>query len=173
MDFAFDRTTIEYRDRLLAFMDECVFPAEPVFASQSAARENPWTAPPVVAELGVEARRRGLWNLFLPGEHGAGLTNLQYAPLAEITGHSPGLAPAALNCAAPDTGNMEVLAQFGTEAQRKEWLEPLLDGAHPLGVRDDRAGRRVVGRHERRDPHRARRATSTSSTAASGSSPAR
>jgi acyl-CoA dehydrogenase len=82
----------------------------------------------VIAELGAEARKRGLWNLFLPGEHGAGLTNLQYAPLAEITGRSPAIAPAALNCAAPDTGNMEVLAQFGTEAQRKEWLQPLLEG---------------------------------------------
>jgi acyl-CoA dehydrogenase len=128
MDFALDQTTIDYRDRLLAFMDECVYPAEPVFASQLAAREDPWTPAPVIAELGAEAHKRGLWNLFLPGEHGAGLTNLQYAPLAEITGRSPAIAPAALNCAAPDTGNMEVLAQFGTEAQRKEWLEPLLDG---------------------------------------------
>jgi acyl-CoA dehydrogenase len=127
MDFAFDATTIEYRDRLLAFMDEHVYPAEPVFAAQLAEREDPWAIPPVVAALGAEARRRGLWNLFLPGEHGAGLTNLQYAPLAEITGRS-GLAPAALNCAAPDTGNMELLAQFGTDAQRKEWLEPLLEG---------------------------------------------
>src|SRR5918998_6803159 len=128
MDFAFDQITIDYRERLLAFMAESVLPAEPVFAEQSAARENPWTVPPVVAELGVEARRRGLWNLFLPGEHGAGLTNLQYAPLAEITGHSPGLAPAALNCAAPDTGNMEVLSEFGTPEQQERWLEPLLDG---------------------------------------------
>jgi acyl-CoA dehydrogenase len=128
MDFALDQTTIDYRDRLLAFMDECVYPAEPVYAEQSRNRENPWTFPPVIAELGGEARKRGLWNLFLPGSHGAGLTNLQYAPLAEVTGRSPGLAPAALNCSAPDTGNMEVLAEFGTEAQRKEWLEPLLDG---------------------------------------------
>jgi alkylation response protein AidB-like acyl-CoA dehydrogenase len=128
MDFALDQTTTDYRDRLLAFMDECVYPAEPVFAEQSRDRENPWTPPPVIAELAVEARKRGLWNLFLPGVHGAGLTNLQYAPLAEITGHSPAIAPPALNCAAPDTSNMEVLAEFGTEAQRKEWLEPLLEG---------------------------------------------
>jgi len=128
MDFALDQTTIDYRDRLLAFMDECVYPAEPVHAEQSRNRENPWSFPPIIAELGVEARKRGLWNLFLPGSHGAGLTNLQYAPLAEITGRSPAIAPAALNCSAPDTGNMEVLAEFGTEAQRKEWLEPLLDG---------------------------------------------
>ena len=82
----------------------------------------------MLGELRAEARRRGLWNLFLPGEHGAGLTNLQYAPLAEITGRSGHLAPAALNCAAPDTGNMEVLTLFGTEAQKKRWLEPLLEG---------------------------------------------
>ena len=83
---------------------------------------------PVLAELRAEARSRGLWNLFLPGDHGAGLTNLQYAPLAEITGRSGHIAPAALNCAAPDTGNMEVLAMFGTDEQKKQWLEPLLDG---------------------------------------------
>ncbi|HEX9336246.1 MAG TPA: acyl-CoA dehydrogenase family protein, partial [Pseudonocardiaceae bacterium] len=79
-------------------------------------------------DLKAEARRRGLWNLFLPGEHGAGLTNLQYAPLAELTGHSPALAPEAMNCAAPDTGNMEVLAMFGTEEQQARWLKPLLEG---------------------------------------------
>jgi acyl-CoA dehydrogenase len=101
-----------------------------VFAEQLAALGDrwAWTQVPVLAELRAEARARGLWNLFLPGEHGAGLTNLQYAPLAEITGRSLHLAPAALNCAAPDTGNMEVLAMFGTEEQRKLWLQPLLDG---------------------------------------------
>ena len=82
----------------------------------------------MLAELRSEARARGLWNLFLPGEHGAGLTNLQYAPLAEITGRSAHLAPAALNCSAPDTGNMEVLSLFGSEQQQKEWLDPLLEG---------------------------------------------
>ncbi|MEU6643051.1 acyl-CoA dehydrogenase family protein [Saccharomonospora sp. NPDC046836] len=128
MDFGFDSTTEKLRERLLAFMDEHVYPAEPVFHEQLEARENPWTSVPVVAELAAEARRRGLWNFFLPGEYGAGLTNLQYAPLAEITGRSPALAPIALNCAAPDTGNMEVLAMFGTEDQRKQWLRPLLDG---------------------------------------------
>ncbi|HET6502249.1 MAG TPA: acyl-CoA dehydrogenase family protein, partial [Amycolatopsis sp.] len=128
MDFAFDARTEELRQQLLDFMDSHVYPAEPVFAGQLAERENPWTSVPVVADLKAEARRRGLWNFFLPGEHGAGLTNLQYAPLAEITGRSPHLAPIALNCAAPDTGNMEVLAMFGTEQQRKQWLQPLLDG---------------------------------------------
>ena len=84
----------------------------------------------MVAELKAAARERGLWNLFLPGHSGgAGLTNLQYAPLAEITGHSPALAPEALNCAAPDTGNMEVLAEFGSPEQQARWLKPLLDGA--------------------------------------------
>ncbi|MEV7286461.1 acyl-CoA dehydrogenase family protein [Streptomyces sp. NPDC093252] len=129
MDFAFDARTEELRSALLAFMDEYVYPAEPVAEEQRAALASPWDTPPVVAELTAEARRRGLWNLFLPDAvHGAGLTNLQYAPLAEITGRSPHLAPVATNCAAPDTGNMEVLAQFGTEEQRERWLEPLLAG---------------------------------------------
>ncbi|MFF8386777.1 acyl-CoA dehydrogenase family protein [Streptomyces kanasensis] len=129
MDFAMDARTEELRERLLAFMTEHVYPAEPVAEEQRAALASPWDTPPVVAELKAEARRRGLWNLFLPdAKYGAGLTNLQYAPLAEITGRSPHLAPTALNCAAPDTGNMEVLAQFGTEAQRARWLEPLLAG---------------------------------------------
>ncbi|MFD2416085.1 acyl-CoA dehydrogenase family protein [Amycolatopsis pigmentata] len=128
MDFALDAKTTELRKRLLDFLDEHVYPAEPVFARQLAEREDPWASVPVVEELKAEARERGLWNLFLPGELGAGLTNLQYAPLAEITGRSPHLAPVALNCAAPDTGNMEVLAQFATERQRETWLRPLLDG---------------------------------------------
>jgi len=130
MDFRFDATTEKLRDSLLAFMDEKINPAGPVFAEQLAALGNrwAWTQVPILAELRAEARARGLWNLFLPGEHGAGLTNLQYAPLAEITGRSLGLAPAALNCAAPDTGNMEVLSMFGTDDQRKTWLQPLLDG---------------------------------------------
>ncbi|MFI7387983.1 acyl-CoA dehydrogenase family protein [Streptomyces sp. NPDC049813] len=129
MDFAFDARTQELRERLLAFMDTHVHPAEAVAAEQRAALDSPWRTPAVVEELKAEARKQGLWNLFLPdAEHGAGLTNLQYAPLAEITGRSPQLAPTALNCAAPDTGNMEVLAQFGSEAQRERWLEPLLAG---------------------------------------------
>ena len=128
MDFAFDARTDELRRELLSFMDEHVYPAEAVAARQVAEADNPWARPPVMEDLKTEARKRGLWNLFLPGEHGAGLTNLQYAPLAEITGRSPALAPEALNCAAPDTGNMEVLAMFGTPAQQDQWLKPLLDG---------------------------------------------
>ncbi|MEE1929228.1 acyl-CoA dehydrogenase family protein [Streptomyces sp. TRM 70351] len=129
MDFAYDARTEELRKRLLAFMDEHVYPAEAVAAGQRAELASPWLTPPVVKELKAEARRQGLWNLFLPdAAYGAGLTNLQYAPLAEITGRSPQLAPAALNCGAPDTGNMELLAEFGSAEQRARWLEPLLAG---------------------------------------------
>ena len=127
MDFGYDARTEELRTRLQAFIDEHVTPAESVYAEQEHSGP-PWTTPPVMRELKAEAQRRGLWNLFLPNrEHGAGLTNLQYAPLAEMMGRSP-LASEATNCAAPDTGNMEVLAEFGSEAQKKQWLEPLLAG---------------------------------------------
>lgn len=129
MEFEFDAKTEELRSRLLEFMEGYVYPAESVFEEQYAALENQWDRPPVIDELKAEARRRGLWNLFLPDERfGAGLTNLQYAPLAEITGWSPMIAPEAINCAAPDTGNMEILAMFGSPAQQEQWLRPLLDG---------------------------------------------
>ncbi|MCQ0021789.1 acyl-CoA dehydrogenase family protein [Streptomyces somaliensis DSM 40738] len=129
MDFEYDARTHELRERLLDFMETHVHPAEPVFEEQLARLENrwAWNTAPVLGELQREARSRGLWNFFLPGEHGGGLTNLQYAPLAEITGRSPHLAPAALNCAAPDTGNMEVLSMFGSPEQREQWLRPLLE----------------------------------------------
>ena len=131
MDFGYDARTVELRDRLLAFMDDYVYPAEPVFAEQAA--DAGWTRPPVIEELKAQARKQGLWNLFLPRPIDGltpdpPLTNAQYAPLAEITGHSPALAPEALNCAAPDTGNMELLADFGTQEQRDRWLRPLLEG---------------------------------------------
>jgi acyl-CoA dehydrogenase len=122
VDFAYDEKTSDYRKRLLAFMDEHVYPAEPSYQAEG------WGPPASLKTLQAAAKERGLWNLFLPGGHGAGLTNVQYAPLAEITGRSPSIAPAALNCAAPDTGNMEVLAQFGTDEQKQQWLQPLLDG---------------------------------------------
>ena len=132
MDFAYDARTEQLRGQLLAFMDSHVYPAEKVFAEQVAEAEAAgriWERPPVIDELKAEARSRGLWNLFLPRHPaGGGLTNLQYAPLAEITGHSPSIAPEALNCAAPDTGNMELLAEFGTPEQQDRWLTPLLDG---------------------------------------------
>ncbi|WP_406422626.1 acyl-CoA dehydrogenase family protein [Streptomyces sp. NBC_00842] len=131
MDFEYDDTTRELITRLTDFMNDHVYPAEAVLEDQIEDADDPWawTRLPVVKELQAEARRRGLWNLFLPGEHGAGLTNLQYAPLAEITGRAWRLGPAALNCAAPDTGNAEVLAMFATPEQKKQWLEPLLDGS--------------------------------------------
>ena len=133
MDFTFDHTTRELQARLTTFLDDRIRPAETTFDRQLAELDDrwAWTQAPVLSELRAEARDLGLWNLFLPVEHGdlgAGLTNLQYAPLAEITGRSGHLAPAALNCAAPDTGNMEVLAMFGTPEQQERWLRPLLEG---------------------------------------------
>ena len=128
MDFAFDRTTTDLLERLHAFMDERVYPAERVLEEQLEEHPHSWAQQPIVAELKAEARARGLWNLFLPGVDGAGLTNLQYAPLCELLGRSPKLGPVATNCSAPDTGNMELLSAFGTEAQKAKWLAPLLDG---------------------------------------------
>ncbi|MGZ5367395.1 MAG: acyl-CoA dehydrogenase family protein [Aeromicrobium sp.] len=127
MEFAFNATTEELRGKLNAFMDEFVYPAEPVAHQQLADYPDAWGPAPILEDLKAEARRSGLWNLFLPGEHGAGLSNLQYAPLAEITGRSIQLAPAAVNCAAPDTGNMEVLTEFGSPEQKEKWLKPLLE----------------------------------------------
>ncbi|MFE2996077.1 acyl-CoA dehydrogenase family protein [Nocardia sp. NPDC059246] len=118
-----------YRDDLLAFMDEHVYPAEAVYEEQMAESGDPHFQPPIVEELKTEAKKRGLWNLFHPHpEWGPGLTNLEYAPLAEIMGRSAHLAPEATNCAAPDTGNMEVLTLFGTPEHKEQWLRPLLDG---------------------------------------------
>ncbi|WP_243793927.1 acyl-CoA dehydrogenase family protein [Saccharopolyspora gloriosae] len=128
MDFGYDARTEEFRGKLTEFMDEHIYPAEPVLHEQLAASADPWAHAPIIEDLKAKAKDAGLWNLFLPGEHGAGLTNLQYAPLAEIMGRSPHLAPEVFNCSAPDTGNMEVLSEFGTEAQRDRWLKPLLSG---------------------------------------------
>jgi acyl-CoA dehydrogenase len=130
MDFSYDAKTEELRAELLSFMDSHVYPNEETFHHQLGELKDRWAwdSVPVLGELRDKARRRGLWNVFLPGDHGAGLTNLQYATLAEISGRSIHLAPAVMNCAAPDTGNMEVLAMAGNEVQRKEWLEPLLRG---------------------------------------------
>ena len=119
----------EYRDKLLAFMDEHVYPAEPVYREQMAASGDANHHPQVLEDLKAEARSRGLWNLFHPHpEWGPGLTNLEYAHLAEITGRSLEIAPEAINCNAPDTGNMEVLILFGTDEHKERWLRPLLDG---------------------------------------------
>ena len=129
MDFDFDRTTTELLARLQAFMDERIYPAERILEEQLAANPESWAQQPIVEQLKTEAQARGLWNLFLPGPDGAGLTNLQYAPLCELLGRSPKLGPVTTNCSAPDTGNMELLSEFGTPAQKAEWLTPLLGGS--------------------------------------------
>ncbi len=128
MDFAYSPRVLELRERLWDFMNTHVLPAEERYFAEFSAATVPHHISPVMEELKAEARSRGLWNLFLPDERfGAGLTNLEYAPLAEITGHSL-IAPEAINCSAPDTGNMEVLALFGTPEQQERWLKPLLAG---------------------------------------------
>jgi len=127
MDFAMSAKGQDYHDRLSEFMTEHVFPAEESYdAYRLAAGRDDHTVPPVVEELKKLAKDRGLWNLFLPSE--SGLTNLEYAPLAELTGWSTEIAAEATNCAAPDTGNMETLHLFANEEQRKQWLKPLLNG---------------------------------------------
>jgi len=129
MDFAPSDRAAELMHRLQTFLDELVFPAEAVYADQRQslrAQGRPHALPPVVEELKAAARQRGLWNLFLPDV--SGLSLLDYAPLAELTGWSPEIAPEALNCGAPDTGNMEVLHLVGTDEQKRRWLDPLLAG---------------------------------------------
>jgi acyl-CoA dehydrogenase len=130
VDFSLTPRAQDLRERLLAFMDERIYPAEAVYEEQMREAGDPEFNPPVIEELKAEARSRGLWNLFLPHatEWTEGLSNSEYAPLAEITGRSPHLAPEALNCSAPDTGNMELLTMFGTPEQQDEWLRPLLEG---------------------------------------------
>lgn len=129
MDFAYSERCEKYRQDLTEFMATSVYPAEPLHRQQLETSGDSAAATPVIDELKVEARKQGLWNLFLPNdEWGAGLTNLDYAPLAEIMGRSIELAPEATNCSAPDTGNMEILTEFGTQEQQGRWLVPLLEG---------------------------------------------
>jgi len=126
MDFELSAKTKELEQRLQSFMDAHVYPNEHRF-HEEVERER-WKPTRIVEELKLKARREGLWNLFLPGdESGAGLANLEYAPLCEIMGRSH-MAPEVFNCSAPDTGNMEVLARYGTEEQKEKWLKPLLAG---------------------------------------------
>jgi acyl-CoA dehydrogenase len=128
MDFEPSPRSRELQERLAAFMDVHIYPAEPVYEEQLRELGDPHAQPQVMEGLKAEARERGLWNLFLPhDEWGAGLTNVDYAPLAELLGRSH-IASEACNCSAPDTGNMEVLAQFGSPDQQEQWLRPLLDG---------------------------------------------
>ena len=128
MDFELSPRTQELQAKLGAFMDEYVYPGEAVYEEQLNGQDNRWQLPQIVHDLKKEARAQGLWNLFLPdAEHGAGLTNVEYAPLCEIMGRVH-WAPEVFNCSAPDTGNMEVLHMYGTPEQQKTWLEPLLAG---------------------------------------------
>ncbi len=128
MDFQPSERCIEFVERLRAFMDEHIYPAEAVYEHQLRESGDSHAQPPIMEELKTRARAAGLWNMFLPdAEHGAGLSNSDYAPLAEILGHSH-IASEACNCSAPDTGNMEVLHQFATPEQKDRWLTPLLDG---------------------------------------------
>jgi acyl-CoA dehydrogenase len=128
LNFDYSEKVRSLRTRLEAFMDELVYPNERTHREQLETAGDRWTVPPIMEELKREAREAGLWNLFLPdSEYGAGLTNLEYAPLCEVMGRSP-IAPEVFNCNAPDTGNMEVLARYGTPDQKKRWLEPLLRG---------------------------------------------
>jgi acyl-CoA dehydrogenase len=128
MDFDFPPKVNELRGRLLGFMEREVYPAEKLFEEQLNAAPSRWQIPPIMEALKQKARAEDLWNLFLPeSELGAGLTNLEYAPLCEIMGRSP-IAPEAFNCSAPDTGNMETLVRYATPAQQEQWLKPLLAG---------------------------------------------
>ncbi|MDQ2887450.1 MAG: acyl-CoA dehydrogenase family protein [Chloroflexota bacterium] len=128
MDFAYSEKVNTLRERLIAFMERFIYPNEQTYRDQIKASGNPHHHTEIIDELKVKAKAEGLWNLFLPDEeYGAGLTNLEYAPLAEIMGRVP-WSSEVFNCAAPDTGNMEILAQFGTEEQKQQWLRPLLDG---------------------------------------------
>lgn len=127
MDFEYSPQVQALRERLLAFMAEHVYPNEDLFRRQIAEGDR-WSPPPILEDLKLKARAEGLWNLFLPAsEYGAGLTNLEYAPLCEIMGRSS-MAPEVFNCSAPDTGNMEVLVRYGTPEQKERWLKPLLAG---------------------------------------------
>src|SRR5947209_2026624 len=127
MEFAFPAKVGDLQKQVTEFMEAHIYPNEALLEEQIAA--DNWAQPAIIEELKVKAHEQGLWNLFLPNrEHGAGLTNLEYAPLAEIMGRAPHFAPEVFNCAAPDTGNMEVLAEFGTAEQKEQWLQPLLEG---------------------------------------------
>jgi acyl-CoA dehydrogenase len=128
MDFELSDRSRQVQEQLQRFMDEHVYPNERTYAEQVETSGDPHHEPAIMKELRGKAKAAGLWNLFLPdAEHGAGLSNLEYTPLCEIMGRSP-IAPRVFNCAAPDTGNMEILAEFGTPEQRKRWLEPMLEG---------------------------------------------
>src|SRR3989441_2594902 len=146
MDFEFSVRTKKYLEQLRAFMDAHVLPNEAVYAQQLESGTSRWTIPPVMEELKAKARREGLWNLFLPdGEYGPGLTNLEYAPLCELMGKSP-IAPEVFNCSFPDTGNMETIERYGSPEQKKQWLEPLLEGKIRSRSEERRVGKECRSR---------------------------
>src|SRR5258706_15344481 len=130
MNFSYSPKVVELQQRMLAFFDAHIYPNEKRFHEDIEANTRlgkRWTPVPLLEELKPKARKAGLWNLFMPGERGAGLSNLEYAPLAEITGRVH-WAPEVFNCSAPDTGNMETLERYGSEEQKRQWLDPLLRG---------------------------------------------
>ena len=174
MDFEYSDRTKALLEKLHKFMDEVIYPAEPVYEEQMEKAKDRWQLPPVIEECKAEAKKRGLWNMFLPADretgdtHGTmGLSNLEYAPICEVLGRSS-IASEAVNCSAPDTGNMEVFARYGRQGAQGEVAEAAAQRRDPLLLRHDRAGGRLVRRAQRRVPHREPTATTMSSTAASG-----
>lgn len=128
MNFEYSKKVQELQGKLNAFMEEYIYPNEKLYEEQLSKEDRFSIIPPILAELKEKAKKQSLWNLFLPeSEYGAGLSNIEYAPLCEIIGRSS-IAPEVFNCAAPDTGNMEVLVRYGSDEQKKKWLDPLLDG---------------------------------------------
>ena len=128
MNFEYTPKVKALQERLGTFMDEHVYPSEKLFQEQMEAQPSRWHHPPIQEELKQKARAAGLWNLFLPAaEDARGLTNLEYAPLCEMMGRSP-IGPEVFNCSAPDTGNMETLLRYGSQAHKDQWLAPLLEG---------------------------------------------
>ena len=157
MRFEHSDKVVELQRRLDAFMHEHIYPNETTYHAQIADGDR-WQPTAIVEELKPKARAAGLWNLFLPeSEYGAGLTNLEYAPLCEIMGRVPGFGPEVFNCSAPDTGNMEVLVRYGTRGAAQAVARAAARRRDPLVLRDDRARRRLVGRHQHPVAHRARR----------------
>jgi acyl-CoA dehydrogenase len=129
LEFEFPDKVKRLQKEVAEYMEEYIYPNEKVYEQQISEGSTRWSIPPIIEELKGKAKEKGLWNLFLPEcDYGTGLTNFEFAPLCEIMGRSPYLAPEAFNCSAPDTGNMEVLERYGTEQQKKEWLTPLLEG---------------------------------------------
>ena len=139
---------VEIGERVKAFLEEHIIPAEHTYHQQLDEGGDRWKSPPIMDELKAKAKKAGLWNLFLPKKHFPdSLTNLEYASICEMMGRSP-IGGEPFNCSAPDTGNMETLILYATPEQKKQWLEPLMDGHNPLGLRDDRAGGRLLGRDQ-------------------------